>query len=461
MDNNQNYYNNNQNQPYGNQQGYHGGYYNQYNTQYNYQHHRIYSNPQQGYVAYNNYNYNQQRYNVYPGGYSYYQNLYNMFGGYNPIVDREFTEISRRGTMAGALVLGIFLMQVVASLTVSLFPVLSDYYYADVTFSEGMGIFMQFIYMLVPALVVFFISKPEDRMDTAIFGKPKSGPLCLLGIFAGFALCLLGDAATSVFSVILNIFGVTFYSGFEDMEIPTTAVGIIIFIVNLAVMPALLEEFAFRGVLMQPLRKYGDWFAILASSFCFAIVHANMVQIPFAFIAGIALGYFCIKTKSIWTSVIIHFLNNFLAALTSIYYDKYPDASLLIYYAVTIAFVLLGVVAMLVFRKSCTVRTKKDATAMSKNKSLKIASFVTVPTVLIAFFYAVFNSISLTETTNLIGVLTLIALLGVAGFFIIRFIRVIQKQKTIKQKPMYTVSLILTIISCLFLGLIALFTLSL
>lgn len=465
MDNNQNYYNNNPNQPYGNPQGYSGGYYNQYNVRYNQQYHRIYSNgcfnnQQYGYTnGYGAYNYNQQGYNVYPGGYSYYQNLYNMFGGYNPIIDKEFVEISRRGLTAGALILGIFLMQLISSVIVSSIPVLSIYY-EDATFSMGMGIFMQICYMLLPALAVFFISKHEDREKMNVFNKPKSGSLYLLGIFAGLGLCLIGNTATSFFSVILNLFGVTFFTGAEEMEIPTTAIGVVIFVVNIAVMPALLEEFAFRGVLMQPLRKYGDWFAILTSSFCFAIVHANMVQIPFAFIAGISLGYFCIKTKSIWTSVTIHFFNNLLSALFSVYYEKYPDASMLVYYVATIAFILLGVVAMLVFRKSCPIRTKKDATVMNKNKALKFGTFITCPTVVIAFFFALFTSISLTETTNVLGLLVLFALLGLAGFLLIRWIRIIQRQKTIKQKPMYTASMILTIISCLFLGLVALFTLS-
>lgn len=492
MDNKQNYYNNNQAQPqvqtqpqaqtqtqtYRNPQGYQGGYYNQYNPQYNTQYnpqynsqyHRIYNNgyynnAQQGYGntygAYNNYNYNynHQRYNVAPNGYSYYQNLYTMFGGYNPIIDKEFVEISKRGLIAGSLILGIFLMQILSSFFVELVPILNSYY-DDITFSMGMGIFMQIGYMLIPALAVFLLSKPEDKIKMNVFNRPKTFPLYLLGSFAGLALCLLGNTVTSFFSVILNIFGVEFFSGAEGMEVPTSAIGIVIFIVNTAVMPALLEEFAFRGVLMQPLRKYGDWFAILISSFCFAIVHANMVQIPFAFIAGISLGYFCIKTKSIWTSVTIHFLNNLLSVLFSVYYEKYPDASIFVYYAASLVFILLGIVAMLVFRIKCPIRMKKDATAMSKNKSLKIGTFITSPTMIISFFFALFMSVSLAETTGFFGLFILFVLLCVAGFLLIRWIRVIQKQKTIKQKPMYTVSMIITILSCLFMSVVVLFTLT-
>ena len=64
-----------------------------------------------------------------------------------------------------------------------------------------------------------------------------------------------------------------------------------------------IEEFAMRGVVMQSLRKYGDWFAIIMSSLVLALVHGNMVQIPFAFIAGIAIGYAVTVTGSMWTGV--------------------------------------------------------------------------------------------------------------------------------------------------------------
>lgn len=478
MDNNPNYYNGNQPQGYDNSQGYYtqfntpynNQYYNQYNQyngqykQYNDQYGRIYSYGtydassyyNNGYNTYNGYN--QQTYAANSGVYSYYQNLYNLFGGHNPVVDKEFEELSRRGLMTGALMLGIFMMQIVASFFLAMFS--GADYVTDAPFSMGMGVITQIIYMLVPALVVFFMSKSEDRDKMLVFNKPKSWMLYILGVFAGLGLCLIGNAATSFFSVFLSFFGVTFLSGSEGMAIPTSAIGILIFVVNTAVMPALLEEFAFRGVVMQPLRKYGDWFAILASSFCFAIVHANMVQIPFAFVAGVSLGYFCIKTKSIWTSVTIHFLNNLLSVIFSVYFEKYPSASVVIYYVVTAALILLGVAAMIVFRMNCSIRTKKDTTVMNKHKTLKKGAFAATPTITIALFFATFTSVGLTQLTSVLGLLVMYAGLFFPVFFLLKWIRKIKTEKSIKPRKMYTASMILTICSCVFLAFIILITLS-
>ena len=69
---------------------------------------------------------------------------------------------------------------------------------------------------------------------------------------------------------------------------------------------------------MQPLRRYGDAFAVAASSVIFALMHGNLIQAPFALIAGVGLGYFVISTGSIWTGVVIHFLNNLFSVVISL-----------------------------------------------------------------------------------------------------------------------------------------------
>ena len=76
---------------------------------------------------------------------------------------------------------------------------------------------------------------------------------------------------------------------------------------------------------MQSLRRYGDRFAVIMSSFVFALMHGNMVQIPFAFIAGIALGYAVIKTGSLWTGIIVHFINNSMAVLSMVAFDNLSE----------------------------------------------------------------------------------------------------------------------------------------
>ena len=69
--------------------------------------------------------------------------------------------------------------------------------------------------------------------------------------------------------------------------------------------------------ILQSLRKYGNWFAILSSAFAFGIFHGTPTQIPFAFLCGLFIGYAVIATESIWTGVIIHAIVN---GISCVYY---------------------------------------------------------------------------------------------------------------------------------------------
>jgi membrane protease YdiL (CAAX protease family) len=95
-------------------------------------------------------------------------------------------------------------------------------------------------------------------------------------------------------------------------------------IVCIALFPALFEEIFFRGTL-QPLlsglfknHHIGIWIC----SLIFALVHLNIDQvIPMMFLA-LVLGYLFYYTKSIYTNILIHFLNNSLAVFAYYYQNN-------------------------------------------------------------------------------------------------------------------------------------------
>lgn len=102
----------------------------------------------------------------------------------------------------------------------------------------------------------------------------------------------------------------------------TSIIGISLFILQIAILPAIFEELLFRKAMLSVLSKYGNLVAILITSSCFALIHQNLTQGVFAFFMGIVLGYITIKTKSIIPAMIIHFLNNFTAAISIIALQK-------------------------------------------------------------------------------------------------------------------------------------------
>ena len=77
--------------------------------------------------------------------------------------------------------------------------------------------------------------------------------------------------------------------------------------------PALIEEFAFRGVLLNAVKPYSRPAAVAVSSLLFGIMHGNLIQMPFALTLGIAFGIIYLKTNNLWVTVACHFAVNLYA----------------------------------------------------------------------------------------------------------------------------------------------------
>jgi membrane protease YdiL (CAAX protease family) len=150
------------------------------------------------------------------------------------------------------------------------------------------------------------------------FGLPKKGTILPL-ILMGFGFCAFGNIATNVISTLFELVGINFSS--PEFEYPEGFSGVILVIIAVAVVPALVEEFAMRGVIMGGLRPFGKGFAIAMSALVFGMMHGNFVQLPFAFVMGIFLGYAAIKSGSIWVAVVIHLVNNLTAVALEYIFD--------------------------------------------------------------------------------------------------------------------------------------------
>ena len=82
----------------------------------------------------------------------------------------------------------------------------------------------------------------------------------------------------------------------------------------LAAIPAVCEEFVFRGVIQKTLV---GWFrnphvAIVVTAAVFSLTHFEMFYFVPRFVLGICLGYIYYYTRTIWASVLAHFTNNAL-----------------------------------------------------------------------------------------------------------------------------------------------------
>lgn len=79
----------------------------------------------------------------------------------------------------------------------------------------------------------------------------------------------------------------------------------------MALLPALVEEITFRGVLLNSFhRDSNPWPAILFSALCFGCMHMNFNQIAYALVLGIIMGIVLEATGSILATILMHFIYN-------------------------------------------------------------------------------------------------------------------------------------------------------
>ena len=123
---------------------------------------------------------------------------------------------------------------------------------------------------------------------------------------AGFFVCVLLNFFSGIVSRALTGEYGTKINAHGFWEIAVAAV-------SLSVLPALCEEFAFRGIVMGILSRGGECFAIISSALFFALLHQNIGAVLFAFGAGLVLGEVRRISGRLLPCIIVHFLNNIFA----------------------------------------------------------------------------------------------------------------------------------------------------
>ena len=220
---------------------------------------------------------------------------------------------------------------------------LGDVYLSNQLAQAAIETLISIFCIFIPFAITYRIISKRISPQTEIlpFEKPVSPKLFGIAIAMGILALLLSNYLTGVFIFYMDNIGIKITAP-ETQKFSGGTATFLLYIIRGAMVPALIEEFALRGVVMQPLRKFGDKFAIVMSSLVFAVMHGNMVQAPFAFILGCAIGYFVIITGTLWTGVIIHFTNNAFSIVMSVV------ASQMDYEVYFKAYSIFSVVALLI-----------------------------------------------------------------------------------------------------------------
>ncbi len=204
--------------------------------------------------------------------------------------------------------------------------------------------------------------------DLVSFGKSEKSKTIPL-FFLGIAFCAFANIGSNVLGNFFSSIG--FNYNMPETPKPLGIFGFFLSVIATAIVPALVEEFALRGLVLGSLRKFGDGFALITSAVCFGMMHGNFVQIPFAIMVGLFLGFTVIKTNSLRVAIAIHFANNFVAVLMDYFPKGITTEAQNVIYMVYLSLALICGIIALRFVNDEFLKLEKAETELSETKKYK------------------------------------------------------------------------------------------
>ena len=326
-------------------------------------------------------------------GFRYGQNMpngFNPFGG--PFIDplRKSGDKKILRSAGSAFGIAIILYITIAVIVSTVIWVLSEPYpalkelYTDGILSSCYDIVASILFLGGPFFIAYAILKKKKTAGILPFGTPYNTKAAVYLVMLMLPAVLLSSIGINYISYwIQSYLGLTFTSGMDDIQI-TGVSGTLISVLSMAIVPAVIEETAIRGIVMQPLRRYGDKFAIVASAVIFSILHGNMVQIPYTMVAGIYFGLVAVLTGSLWPSMVLHCLNNLFSVIIVAVDSNFGEtAANIATYIILGIFIIVGIIGGIKFGKMrYTHPLAKGVNTLTRNE--KVSALFANPAMIIA-----------------------------------------------------------------------------
>lgn len=204
------------------------------------------------------------------------------------------------------LVLVVVLMYIISQLIIRFFfdeDWINSNFYLILAFN-------QLFIILLPALAYVKMEKLEPLAVFRI--KRISLPEALLIVLMAFTSSFIASALNSLMIYFLEKAGPVEMAG---IPVPAGNSELWLQVFVIAFLPAVCEEFFFRGIIYNAYKGLGAGKSILISALYFSIFHFDISNLLGPFFLGSLIAWYCYRTGSIFAGTLAHFTNNFLAIL--------------------------------------------------------------------------------------------------------------------------------------------------
>ncbi len=213
--------------------------------------------------------------------------------------------MNKKITLTGANIVfliftGIFILYQLL-LAVILRERLNDYIYAILLVNE-------FVMILGPVLIYCFVKKINIR-EAFRFNRPGLAPMILV-VLISVPAYLVASMLNNVFVYFLQFIGDL---PAQPLPVPKDLPELLVGILVIGVSPGICEEIMHRGFMLRAYEKRGSYKAVIFVAIFFGIFHFDMTNFFGPVFLGLIIGYYVIRTNSIFAGMLAHFLNNAIA----------------------------------------------------------------------------------------------------------------------------------------------------
>lgn len=146
----------------------------------------------------------------------------------------------------------------------------------------------------------------------------------VMTVFTGLILTHVLNIAISYWTLIFPL-PQEYEEMYDDLLNKGKPFGVLWDIFQLALVPAICEEFFFRASLQTSLNHYvKNWGTIVITALIFTLYHFNIWYAPFYFILGLFFGWLFLRKNNLMFPITAHFINNAYGVILYHYFEKGP-----------------------------------------------------------------------------------------------------------------------------------------
>lgn len=181
----------------------------------------------------------------------------------------------------------------------------------------GILLINQYVLILIPVLI-YIVIKGESLKRVLRFNKLRMIPALLIVVIsipAYFVAAMLNTIVVYLLQFIGDIPP-------QPLPVPRNTQELIVAILIIAVTPAICEEVMHRGLFMSAYEKRGSIKAVVITAVFFGFFHFDITNLLGPIFLGLLIGYYVLRTNSIFAGMLAHFVNNSIAVLLQFYIGK-------------------------------------------------------------------------------------------------------------------------------------------